>query len=130
MNLAAIIEALKQLVGGFSSFGDATKWSVLSVQYDGKSVPGTITAFAASATSIEATVRFNGSDNNPLDVTIKAAHHSPQKAKVLVNGTLDEDAALVFAWKGGPPNPSRWAFDFKRVTVDGEDYRINLRFDP
>jgi hypothetical protein len=40
------------------------------------------------------------------------------------------DAALIFAFKGSVSNPSRWAFDFKNVTVDGEDYRINLRFDP
>ncbi len=130
MNLQAILELLKQLLGGFDQIGDASKWSVLSVQYDGKSVPGTVTALVASPVEINATVSFKGEDGADVEINVAAKHHSTSKAKVLVNGELDADAALIFAFKGSIGNPTRWAFDFKNVTVEGEDYRINLRFDP
>ena len=130
MNLASILEILKQLVGGFGTINDLSKWSVLSVQYAGKQVGGTVKSVHADPMTLELKVEFQPEGAEAITVQLKAVHHSPQRAKVLVDGTLDEDAALIFSWKGSPANPSRWGFDFKRVTLDGEDYRFNIRFDP
>ncbi len=129
MNLASIIEILIQLVGGFHVINDASKWSVLSVQFNGQEVPGTIASVNVNPTQIEVTVSFTV-EGQSRTVVLKAVHFSPIRARVLVNGTVDEDGALIFSWRGNIPNPSRWGFDFKRVTLDGLDYRINTRFDP
>jgi len=132
MNLLAILELLKQALGGFTKIKDRDKWSVLSVQFDGRSVKGEIVEFEADPKRLKIGVKFDRGEDDGGSATIllEAQHHSPQNAKVLVDGELDPDARLVFAFKGGIRNPSRWAFDFKNVTFEGEDYRINLRFDP
>jgi len=130
MNLQAILEVLKQLLGGFSQIGNASKWSVLSVQYNGKSVPGSLLALSASPLEINATIKFAGAAGADVVINVIAQHHSTSKAKVLVDGVLDSDASLAFDYHGSSGNPTRWGFDFKNVTVDGVDYRINLRFDP
>ncbi len=130
MNLASIIEILKQLVGGIHVINDASKWSVLSVQFNGREVPGTIQSVNVDPSQIEVTVAFAADGQTNRTVVLRAVHHSPIRARVLVNGTVDEDGALIFSWRGNIPNPSRWGFDFTRVTLDGLDYRINTRFDP
>ena len=75
-------------------------------------------------------VSFTGPGDNAMTLDITARHHSTDHAKVLVNGADDADARLIFKHKGSITNPSRWGFDFKNLTVAGEDYRVNLRFDP
>lgn len=129
MNLKAIIGTILQIVG-LSKWGDKTKWSLLSVQFSGQTVPGTLNSIKADALGLEANVSFVGEDDAAIKVTVKAVHHSPTRLRVLVDGAVDADASLIFAFKGGPLNPSRWGFDFVRVTINGVDYRINLRFDP
>jgi hypothetical protein len=129
MNLKAIIETILQIVG-LAKWSDKSKWSLLSVQFSGETVNGTLNSLKADALGLEAKVSFLGEDGAPISVTVKAVHHSPTRMRVLVDGTADPDASLIFAYKGGPLNPSRWAFDFVRATVNGADYRINLRFDP
>ncbi len=130
MNLASLIELISQLVGGIHVINDASKWSVLSVQFNGREVPGTIQSVNVDPSQIEVTVAFAADGQANRTVVLRAVHYSPSKARVLVNGTVDDDAALIFSWRGNPVNMSRWGFDFKRVTLDGLDYRINTRFDP
>lgn len=59
-------------------------------------------------------------------IVLEARPSSLSKSKIYVGGKLDVDASMVFDVK----NQSRFAFDFKNVTIDGEDYRIDTRLDP
>ena len=67
-------------------------------------------------------------DGKPI--VLEATPSSASQSRVKVDGALDPDARLVFALKGSFGNPTRYAFDFKNVTLDGEDLRVDTRFDP
>ena len=69
-------------------------------------------------------------DKDGTPVVIHAKPSSTARSKIDVNGDSDPDARMVFAYKGTILNPTRYAFDFKRITLDGEEYRVDTRFDP
>ncbi len=130
MNLSAILELLRQTVGA-GKLTDATKWSVLSVQSKGATTAGTLTSITVDPVLFTLSCVVDSTiDESAMQFQLKAEPHSPRKAKVSVNGDHDPDAALIFDYHGSIGNTSRWGFDFDHVTVDGQDYRINLRFDP
>lgn len=134
MNLHAILELLKKAIGGFDKIQNPAFWSVLSVQTPEGSTKGQITSLTVDPKGLAVTVAWE-EDGTPKTVNLKAVHFSTSKLRVLVNDEVDADAALIFAFKGNLTNPDRWAFDFKRVTLEGadgesDDYRFNLRFDP
>lgn len=117
------------IIGILSSDADKRNdeefWSVDIEQSGEPRRKGKITAVSLEVQGLNLTI-----EDGSKEIELAALPHTSHKLKVLVNGDLDPDAALIFAFKGNFTNRSRWGFDFKRVTLDDEDHRFNCRFDP
>jgi hypothetical protein len=113
------------LSGSAEKRNDEENWSVDIEQSGEPRRKGEVTAVSLEAQGLNLTIK-----DGDKEIELAALPHKANKVKVLVDGELDPDAVLVFAFKGSFGNPSRWGFDFKRVTIDDEDYRFNCRFDP
>jgi len=61
---------------------------------------------------------------------IKAVPKNLAHTAVYMNGSLVAGASLVFAPKGTVLNPTRYAFDFRPIPLNGNKARVNLRYDP
>lgn len=106
---------------------DASKWEAKGHNLD----TDANTKYTVDRVKMEATTGLEiDLSNNGTTIKLHAKPASLKKTRVFVNGELDPEAGLVFDFKGNFGNPSRWAFDFRPVTVDGEEFRINTRFDP
>jgi len=104
---------------------DPKFWSVDIEEMGEPRRKGTVTAVSLETQGLKLTVT-----DGDKEVKLAALPYTATKTKVLVNDEVDADAALIFAYKGSPFNPSRWGFDFKRVTLGDEDFRFNFRYDP
>lgn len=64
------------------------------------------------------------------DLTLEVKPTTISHGSVYVNGELDPEARMIFAYKGSIGNPSRWALDIRPFTYLDDEYRANIRFDP
>ena len=124
ITLEAIMHVL-DLASSLSKRNDKQFWKV------GIETPGepnrsaTVTAVSLEITGLHLTIQDGDKEIKLADLPSTAT-----RTKVLVNDEPDPDAAMVFDIKASPGNPSRFAFDFRRVTLDGKDHRFNFRYDP
>jgi hypothetical protein len=126
ITLGAILTVLK--IGGghvLERRNDPSFWSVDIEPSGGERRKGEVTGVSLEATGLMLTVNDKG-----RDLALAAVPHTATKTKILIDGEVDADAAMVFDPKPSPGNLTRFAFDFKRVTIDGDDHRFNFRFDP
>jgi hypothetical protein len=137
MNLVATLQLLRQAVG-IEKILDTTHWSLFSVQSRGQQLQASLVSIAVARdlniihAVVKVTVPAAGEDQpeQEIEMDLKAVPGTVNRAHILVNDARDMDANLTFDYAGRLGNLSRWAFDFVNVTVDGVDYRVNLRFDP
>lgn len=124
ITLGAILQVL-DVASSLSKRNDKQFWKV------GIETPGEpnraaiVTAVSLEPNGLHLTVQDGATEIKLADVPSTAT-----RTKVLVNGELDPDAAMVFDIKTSPANPTRFAFDFRRVTIDDKDHRFNFRYDP
>lgn len=130
-NIGGILSLLRQVVGA-DKMTEPDLWSVLTIEVEGSNddLKGTVSDVQnvpVNTLSITIDYTEGGTDKQ---VVLKASASTVKMAKISVNDKDDSDARLIFSNKGNIGNPSRWGFDFKEITIDGKDYRFNLRFDP
>lgn len=126
VTIGSILNVLKIAAGStLERRNDPKYWSVDIEPSGGNKRKGKVTGVSFEATDLTLTVDDAGTER-----TLTAHPVSASKTKVLVDGDWDSDAVLVFDPKPSLGNPTRYAFDFKRVTIDGEDHRFNFRYDP
>lgn len=124
ITMEAILQVLN-LAGALNARNDKQFWKG-GIETSGEpNRPLTVTAVSLEITGLHLTVQDGDKEIKLADLPLNATH-----TKVLVNGERDVDAAMVFAVKGSPGNPTRFAFDFRRVTLEGKDHRLNFRYDP
>ena len=126
ITLDSILDLLKQLLEEeYKNRNDASKWEV-SVEEQGKEKrKATVVSVSLEAEAFTFEIK-----DGDLATKLKAypSLSSSKKLKVEVNGAIDEDAAVVYRPVPSPANPARFHLDFKRVTLNGEDFRFNLAY--
>lgn len=126
ITLDSILDLLKQLLEeAYKNRNDASKWEV-SVEEQGKEKrKATVVSVSLEAEAFTFEIK-----DGDLATKLKAypSLSSSKKLKVEVNGAIDEDAAVVYRPVPSPANPARFHLDFKRVTLNGEDFRFNLAY--
>lgn len=126
ISLKSILDLLKQLLEeAYSGRNNAAKWEV-SVEEPGK-VKRTAAVVAAKLEAEEFLFEVKDGET-ATKLRAYPSLSSSKKLKVEVNGTIDEDAAVVYKPVPSPANPARFHLDFKRVTINGEDFRFNLAY--
>ena len=126
ITLGSILSVLR--IGGANVVerrNDPEFWTVDIEPSGGDKRKGTVTGVNFEATGLMITV-----NDGDRDLVLAAVPHTATRTRVLVDGEVDQDAAMVFDPKPSFGNRTRFAFDFKRVTIDGDDHRFNFRYDP
>jgi hypothetical protein len=123
ITLSSIIAVLGDSAGNRNN---KAKWSAEFVNMEtGDKTTATVEDVKLEPTGLMLKLKHNGSTTK-----VEAKPASLSKTKVFVDGDHDPEAAMVFAHKGNLGNMTRWAFDFRPVTVTNDEFRINTRFDP
>jgi len=120
--------SIMALLGGpdvFSRRNDVHYWSGW-VEEDGKTRKLKVTQVSLDESGLDVTIK----EGEKPDLTLSAVPGNLSHTKVLVNEVLDPESSLIFAPKPSIFNLTRYAFDFRPVTLDGKEVRFNLRYDP
>jgi hypothetical protein len=122
------LESILGILGvgdAFARRNDAQFWSGW-LDGDGNTRKLKVTSASFDEHGFELTV-----DDGGETITLAAVPKDIGHTKVLVNGQEDPKASLVFAPKFSFGNRSRWAFDFRPVTLGAKkNLRFNIRYDP
>jgi len=123
ISLASIIDFFPPCAV-FSRRNDKQYWSGW-ISQDGETRSVTVEEVHLDESGLKLTVK-DGTDTYKLKAVPRDASHTA----VYLNDTLVEGAAMVFALKGNPLNPTRFGFDFRPVPLHGNQARFNMRYDP
>lgn len=126
ITLSSILDMLKHLADqSYKDRNNAAKWEANIEEAGQPKRKAEVVSASIEPEGFEFVVK-DGNDN--IKLRAYPSLSSSKKLKVDVNGSLDADAAVIYKPVPSFSNPARFHLDFKRVTLSGEDVRINLAF--
>jgi len=126
ITLSSIIDMLKHLAEkAYQDRNNPAKWEANIEEAGQPKRKVEVTSASVEAEGFQFVIK-----DTSEEITLHAypSLASSKKLKVDVNGSLDADAAVIYKPVPSLGNPARFHMDFKRVTLNGEDVRINLAF--
>lgn len=126
ITLSSILDMLKHFADqAYKDRNNATKWEANIEEAGQPKRKAEVVSASVEPEGFEFVIK-DGTEN--INLRAYPSLSSSKKLKVDVNGELDSDAAVIYKPVPSFANPARFHMDFKRVTINGEDVRVNLAY--